>query len=114
VSRGKGWTSEEHVLAGPFRTILERACAELTEVPFPLWQQRPTLALRSRASDTSTMLTTSRRLWSRRYAERYGCTERTADRHFSLVLSQPSIPVYIADRIAALVGVPMAYVEATA
>lgn len=99
---------------GPFRSILERACAELTEVEFPLWEQRPTLALRSRAGTTTTALMTSRRLWSRRYAERYACTERTADRHFSLVLSQPTIPVYIADRIAALLGEPMAYIEATA
>ena len=62
----------------------------------------------------ATVHTTSRRLWALRYAERYGCTERTADRHFALALSQPSIPVCIADRIAALVGIPLSYIEATA
>jgi len=114
VTTGRRWVNDEHVLAGPFAEILRSAFAELTDHETPLWQQRPTLSLRNRGGDMATIHTTSRRLWALRYAERYNCTERTADRHFVLALSQPTISVCIADRIAALVGVPLAYIEATA
>lgn len=111
------WEDTEQVLAGPFADLLRSACDKLTEYEVPVWAPRDAghdaLSLRNRSSDMTTVPTTSRRLWTRRYAERYDCTERTAERHFSLVLKQPTISVFIADRIAALLGEPSAFVEAT-
>lgn len=108
------WEDTEQVLAGPFADLLRRACAEVSEYEVPLWAANDTLALRNRGcNEATTVACTSRRLWARRYAERYGTTERTAERHFSLVLKQPTISVFIADRIAALLGEPSAFIEAT-
>lgn len=113
------WKSEEHVLAGPFAEILRKACSEVQAIerrndgPFAsrgrMGQKLPRLG-----PDTNVWFTTSRQKWEHRYADRFAVTHRTAQRHFSLVLSQPTIPVVIADRISALCGLPFAYVEAMA
>ena len=104
----RSWGECEHVLAGPFADLLRKACAEEIEV-------RASHAALTRHFERSPgyVVTTSRAKYERRYAERYGVTTRTAKRHFKLTLTQPTIPVVIADRVAALVGVPLAYVEAT-
>jgi hypothetical protein len=105
---GIRWAKEEHVLAGPVADLLRKACAEEQEIPNG---NRP----RTRHFDHEKgglQVTTSRIVWELRYAERFGVSHRTAIRHFSLVFSQPSVPVVVADRITALLGVPLAYIEA--
>lgn len=92
----KGWLAEEHVLAGPVADLLRKACNEL----------------RDTREGAITQVGTSRNVLEKRYAERYLVTQRTAMRHFSLIFSQASVPVYIADRVAAMLGVPLAYIEA--
>ncbi|HXJ63541.1 MAG TPA: hypothetical protein VNN79_07285 [Actinomycetota bacterium] len=104
----KGWHDLEHVLAGPFRDLLRKACDEERLVSN---NAIPVLSHFDHAKN-GYQVVTSGELWADRYAERFNVSLRTAQRHFSLVLNQPSIPVVLADRVSALLGVPMAYLEA--